>query len=274
MFRDILVHVDGSESGRRRLHFAVDFAMRSGARLSGLHVTPPAEVPPRYKPTRVADIAAHLSSKLALDARAAATAFSEEIAGRLADSCWFSAEGNIAECISNRARSTDLVILGQNDWQGSPEAHPLPIAHAVVLRCGRPVLVVPAALQSSSIANIVVAWDGSREAVRAIHDALPLLRLSRSVQILTVTSQSAADSKADAENLFAHLAKHGVKTGSDELQLSALEDDYLLLEQIKKGPYDLVVMGAYSHPAWMEFIFGGVTQSVLLSSKIPVLVSH
>jgi nucleotide-binding universal stress UspA family protein len=273
MFRDILVHVDGSESGRRRLHFAVDFALRSGARLSGVHVTPPAEVPPRYKPTRVADIAAHLSSQLALDAQAAATAFSEEVAGRLADSCWFSAEGDIAEGISNRARYTDLVILGQNDWQGSPEAHPLPIAHSVVLRCGRPVLVVPSALQSSAIANIVVAWNGSREPVRAIHDALPLLRLSRSVQILTVTSRSAADSKADAENLFAHLTKHGVKIGSDVLQLSALEDDHLLLEQIKKGPYDLVVMGAYSHPAWM-FIFGGVTQSVLLSSKIPVLVSH
>jgi hypothetical protein len=72
----------------------------------------------------VADIAAHHSSKLALDAQAAATAFSEEVAGRLADSCWFSAEGDIAEGISNRARYTDLVILGQYDWQGSPEAHP------------------------------------------------------------------------------------------------------------------------------------------------------
>ncbi len=274
MFRDILVHVDGSESGRRRLHFAVDFALRSGARLSGVHVTPPTEVSPRYKPTRVADVAADLSSKLALDAQAAATAFREEVSGRLADSCWFSAEGDIAEGISYRARYTDLVVVGQNDWQGSPEAHPLPIAHSVVLRCGRPVLVVPAALQSSMIANIVVAWDGSREAVRAIHDALPLLCLSRSVQILTVTSRSAAHSKADEEILFAHLAKHGVKIGSDVLQLSALEDDHLLLEQIKKGPYDLVVMGAYSHPAWIEFIFGGVTQSVLLSSKVPVLVSH
>jgi nucleotide-binding universal stress UspA family protein len=133
---------------------------------------------------------------------------------------------------------------------------------------------VPAALQSNSIANIVEAWDGSREAVRTIHDALPLLCLFRSAQIQTVTSRSAANSKADAENLFAHLAQNGVKIGSDVLQLSALEDDHLLLEQIKKGPYDLVVMGAYSQPAWMEFIFGGITQSVLLSSKIPVLVSR
>jgi hypothetical protein len=125
----------------------------------------------------VADVAAHLSSKLALNARAAATAFSEEIADRLTDSSWFVAEGDVAQGISIRARYADLVILGQNEWQGSPEAHPLPITHSVVLRCGRPVLVVPAALQSNSIASIAVAWDGSREVVRAIHDALPLLRV-------------------------------------------------------------------------------------------------
>lgn len=274
MFRDILVHVDESESGRRRVRFAVDLALRTGARLSGLHVTPPAEVPPRYKPTRVADVAAHLSSKLALDARAAATAFSEEIAGRLTDSCWFVEEGDVAQGISIRARYADLVILGQNEWQGSPEAHPLPIAHSVVLRCGRPVLVVPAELQSNSIASIAVAWDGSREVVRAIHDALPLLRISRSIQILTMTSLSADDSKVDAENLLGHLANHGIEIAPHVLQFSALDDHHLLLEQIRQRPYDLLVMGGYSHPVWIEFIFGGLTPSVLLSSKIPVLVSH
>jgi hypothetical protein len=82
-----------------------------------------------------------------------------------------------AQGISHRARYADLVILGQYEWQGSPETHPLPIAHPVVLRCGRPVLVVPAAVQQSALARIAIAWEGSREAVRAVHDALPLLRL-------------------------------------------------------------------------------------------------
>ena len=68
MVCDLLVHVDGSEAGRRRVQFAVDLAARFGARLSGLHVTPPVEVPPLYKPSRVAEVASDISSTLALDA--------------------------------------------------------------------------------------------------------------------------------------------------------------------------------------------------------------
>ncbi len=274
MLRDLLVHVDGGHAGRLRVQFAADLAVRTGARLSGIHVTPPAEVPPRYKPSRVAKVAADLSAELALDAQAAATVFSEEATARLADACWFEAEGDVAQGISNRARYADLVILGQYEWQGSPETHPLPIAHSVVLRCGRPVLVVPAAVQQSALARIAVAWDGSREAVRAVHDALPLLRLSRSVQIVTMIPPSAEDNEVDAPSLSAHLAKHGIEIGTDMLQIRTVEEHDSLRKQIEQGHYDLLVMGGYSHPMWLEFIFGGVTQSVLLSSKIPVLVSH
>jgi nucleotide-binding universal stress UspA family protein len=88
MLCDLLVHVDGGEAGWRRVHFAADLAIRTGARLNGIHVTPPAEVPPRYKPSRVDDVTADLSAKLALDAQAAAAVFSEEAIGRLADACW------------------------------------------------------------------------------------------------------------------------------------------------------------------------------------------
>ena len=77
LYRDLLVHVDGSQAGHRRVQFAVDLAAQMGARLSGLHVTPPAEVPPRYKPSHVAEMAAEISSELALDARSAATSFNE-----------------------------------------------------------------------------------------------------------------------------------------------------------------------------------------------------
>jgi nucleotide-binding universal stress UspA family protein len=274
MLRDLLVHVDGSESGRRRVRFAVDLAMSTGARLSGIHVTPPVEVPPLYKPTRVAEVAAHLSSRLALDARTATTVFREEAMERLADACWFEAKGDVAEGVSDRARYADLVVLGQYEWQGSPETHPLPIAHPVAVRCGRPVLVVPAAVRSSSLASVAVAWDGSRESVRAIHDAIPLLRLSQSVQIITIISPSADSREDDAESLLAHLARHAIAVGPDVLRIRTTEEHASLREHIEKGPYDWLVMGGYSRSMWMEFIFGGVTQSILLSSKIPVLVSH
>jgi nucleotide-binding universal stress UspA family protein len=256
------------------VQFAADLAVRTGARLSGIHVTPPAEVPPLYKPSQVAKVAADLSSKLALDAHASATVFSEETAGRVADVCWFEAEGDVVQGISNRARYADIVIIGQYERQGSFKTHPLPIAHSVVLRCGRPVLVVPAVVQPNSLARIAVAWDGSRESVRAVHDALPLLRLSQSVQIVTMIRPAAEDNEVDAESLLAHLAKHGIGIGTDVLQIRTVEEHGSLRKQIEQGYYDLLVMGGYSHPMWLEFIFGGATQSILLSSRIPVLVSH
>jgi nucleotide-binding universal stress UspA family protein len=272
MFRDLLVHVDGSQAGRRRVQFAVDLATRTGGRLSGLHVTPPVEVPP-VKPSRIAEVAADISATLALDARVAAAVFSEETQ-RLAHACWFEATGDLVQGISDKARYADIVILGQYEWQGPPETHPLPIAHSLVLRCGRPVLVVPASMEPSPLARIAVAWDGSREAVRAVHDALPLLALSRSIQIVTMIRPSAENDEVDAKSLTAHLANHGINVGTDILQIRTTEEHKSLRKQIEQGHYDLLVMGGYSHPIWLEFIFGGVTRSILLSSKIPILVSH
>ena len=274
MFRDLLVHVDGEPAGRRRMQFAVDLAARMGARVTGLHVTPPAEVPPLYKPRLVDRVAAEISSNLALDARLAAAIFSEEAMQHLADARWFEAEGDIVQGITDRARYADIVILGQYECQGSPEAHPLPVAHSVILRCGRPVLVVPASVHLSVLARIAIAWDGSREAVRAVHDALPLLRQAQSVQIVTVISPSSEDDEADVRSLSAHLTNHGITVGSNVLQSSSAKEYESIQHHINKGDYDLLVMGGYSHPMWQEFIFGGTTQSVLLSSKIPIFVSH
>ena len=84
---------------------------RNGSR-EEIHMTPPVEVPPLFKPSLVEKVAADLSLKLVLDAQAAAAVFTEETIGRLADACWFSAEGDVVQGINNRARYTDLVILG------------------------------------------------------------------------------------------------------------------------------------------------------------------
>jgi nucleotide-binding universal stress UspA family protein len=266
MYRDLLVHVDESDGGRRRVQFAVDLAARMGARLSGIHVTPPAEVRPRYKPSRIAQAAADTSAKSAFDARAAAAIFHEG-AG---DATWFEAGGEVVHGI----RYADLVILGQYEAQGAPEAHPLPVAHSVVVRCGRPVLVVPAAVRVIVLDRVMVAWDGSREAVRAIHDALPLLHMSGSVQIVRMIASSKECDEPDAKRLAAHLVNHGIDVVPDALLVQTAEEHRALQSELEQGPYDLLVMGGYSHAMWREFIFGGATQSILLSAKTPVFVSH
>jgi len=274
MLRDLLVHVDGSDAGRRRLQYAIDLALRTGARLSGLHVMPPPDVPPVYKPSQLEEAVANMSKKLAKNARAAKKAFSEEIAQRSTDALWFDLDGDVVSGICDRARYADLVILGQYEWQGPHIAHPMPIAHSVVARCGRPVLVVPAAVGPVSFDRVAIAWDGSREAVRAVHDALPLLALSQLVQIVTIIAPEAVESGEDAKLLSAHLAHHGIKIETGVIQTRAEEEPVALRKQLEKAHYDLLVMGGYSHPMWLEFIFGGTTRSLLLSSKIPVLVSH
>jgi nucleotide-binding universal stress UspA family protein len=274
MFRDLLVHVDGSEAGRRRLQFAIDLALRTGAQLSGLHVMPPPDVPPLYKPSQLAEAVANMSSELASNARAAKRVFHEEVAQRLPDARWFESDGDVVDGIGDRARYADLVILGQYEWQRPRTAHPLPIAHSIVSRCGRPVLVVPAAVGPISFNRAAIAWDGSREAVRAVHDALPLLALSQSVEIVTIIPPSAAESDDDATHLSSHLANHGIRIEAGVIQIRSEEEPIALRQQVEKARYDLLVMGGYSHPMWLEFIFGGTTQSMLLSSKIPVLVSH
>jgi nucleotide-binding universal stress UspA family protein len=222
----------------------------------------------------VAQAIAEVSSQLTFDARAAASVFNEETSRHSTDASWLEATGDIVQGISDKARYADLVILGQYEWQGGPEAHPLPIAHSVVLKCGRPVLVVPAAFQSRPLARIVIAWDASREAVRALHDALPLLRLSQTVQIITMIHESDRDSDVDASNLSRHLSHHQIEVKTSVIVVKSADENTALRGQLEQEHYDLIVMGGYSHPIWMEFIFGGATQSILLSSKIPILVSH
>lgn len=274
MYRDLLVHVDGSSAGRRRVQFAIILARRMGARLSGIHVTPPPEVPLKFKPSRIAKAASEISLKLASDARAAAALFKEEAKQRLEGACWFEAAGNVVEGICEKARYADLVILGQYEWQAPLEIHSLPIAHALSLQCGRPVLVVPADVQSNAFDRVAIAWDGSREAVRAVHDALPVLRQSRSVDIVEIVSPSAENYGVDARRLAEHLANHGVEVVADILRGTTLKEHEALRKLVELGRYDLLVMGSYSKPRWVELLFGGASWSILTSSIIPVLISH
>ena len=274
MFRDLLVHVDGGEAGRQRVRLAVDLALGSGARLTGLHVTPPAEISPRYKPSQVSAAVARTAAGLVADARMAKATFEKSALQRLPNACWIETRGDVVEGICERARFADLVILGRDEWQNPPETHLLPIAHSVVLHCGRPVLVAPIGAPFATFAKVAVAWDGSREAVRAVHDALPLLKLAQTVDILAIIRPNDPGIDAEMNALRAHLAAHGITINANVDCSSGAEEHKTLQRHLDQGSYDLVVMGGYSHPPWTEFIFGGATLLTLTSSNIPVFVSH
>jgi hypothetical protein len=101
------------------------------ARLSGLHVVPPPDGPPLYKPSQLDEAVANMSLRLAFNARVA-KAFSEEVAQRLTDMQWLEANGDVASGVIDSSRYADLVILGQYEWQGPHVSHPLPIARTSI----------------------------------------------------------------------------------------------------------------------------------------------
>ena len=274
MLCDLLVHVSGNETGRQRVALAAELAKHVGAHLRGVHIQPPPEIAPLYKQSQVEAAVTLLSSELSDASLSARAAFDDATIAERVTTSWFEAKGDVAESVSHCARFADLVILGQDEFQDPPEKHPLPIAHSVVLMCGRPVLVVPQGAQTLLPTKVAIAWDGSREAVRAVHDAIPLLKLAKVVHIVAILRPSAESKVAQAPDLIGHLSHHGITATEDIEYVDWSDESAELRKFINSGGFDLTVMDGYSHPKWLEFLVGGTTMSTLLTSNISVLVSH
>jgi nucleotide-binding universal stress UspA family protein len=147
----------------------------------------------------------------------------------------------------------------------------------VVLSCSRPVLIVPYAGRRPDRLgeNVLVAWNGSREASRAVKDALPLMSASSTVTILLVDPDDLADVSL-AQDLVAHLGRHWLNARTQVIrhELATLPVSDTILTQVAELDADLLVMGAYSHSRLREIILGGVTRNILQDMNVPVLMAH
>ena len=276
-FKDILVHVDSTPASRARLKLALTLARRFEARLSGLHVIPDPHVPPYFKPSaveRIAEIYAENAREAAAEAEAL---FREATRDASAVGAWECVDGELAEKIAERARFADLLILGQFDRENPPALSAFLLPAKVVFEAASPILVVPDAETSRATGKrIVAAWDGSREAARAIRDAMPLLKRAERVMLLAIdpVRQGHIQDGADAPQLAAHLGRHGVPVKVAEASLGKKNVTDALLSYAAQFGADLLVMGAYGHSRIWEFVAGGTTQDLLENTRIPVLMSH
>ncbi|MGL4324262.1 MAG: universal stress protein [Beijerinckiaceae bacterium] len=139
---------------------------------------------------------------------------------------------------------------------------------------GRPVIVVPPSVTVFSARKVMVAWDGSARAARAVHDALPILARADQVQLVCVVQDKDHASRVPGSEIAPMLARHGVTVEVVDIHGKDAEAGQVLLEQARKSGADLIVMGAYSHARFRQLVLGGVTQDMLDQSVLPVFYSY
>jgi nucleotide-binding universal stress UspA family protein len=278
-YRNLLVQVDDTEGCAKRIEAAVGLAAAHDAHLTGVYViseASPASFAQGYLP---ADLLTALQQEVraradAALARFAAVAQRNQIAFETRVDRVLSTD--IADALATNARYADLVILGQIDPDDALTGpHYLP--EQVILGCGRPALVVPYIGPAATLGErIVIAWDASREAARAVNDALPLLERARTVKVITINPRQEpfGHGEEPGADIGLHLARHDIKIEVERVVSREIDVANTILSQAANEGADLLVMGAYGHSRLHEYVLGGVTRTILAEMTVPVLMSH
>ncbi len=282
-FKDILVALDSAPPARGRIELAASLAERFNAHLIGLHTTVAAEAPRRrgyfdyFDRSLLDPLYRDFAEKMRTEAERARSLF-EEIANRHGLSAeWRAAAGYPSETAALHGRYVDLIVLGQPDPDDTQAVLFRPLPGEVALAVGRPILVIPYAGSWAVIGQrVLVGWDASREATRAINDAMPLLVGAEAVTILAVDPPDGPAGHGDipGADIALHLARHGVKAAIERTVSAGIGAGNALLSRAGDLGADLLVMGAYGHSRAHELLLGGATRTVLASTTLPVLMAH
>src|SRR5215217_3431512 len=211
MIKDILVHVDNAEQDSSTLEAAIYLTQRFNAHLNGVHVSSLLDYA-AAKDIFVAGLWEECKEDLRIAAKTAQERYKAAITRAGLSGEWHHVDGDPATTIIAQGRIVDLVVVGQPKQDAPPITRE--IADKVALAMGRPVLFVPMVGFSGSLGKrVLVAWDGSREAARAVNDALPLLKQAEQVIVMAVNPPppEGNENHIPCADIALHLARHGVK---------------------------------------------------------------
>ena len=293
-FRDLLVCVDPTTAGEIRLNLAFNLARAGKAHLAAAYGLPlerhaPAEpglagLPPIPSDGLIGAVAEGLSrggsatshepGEAALE-EGVELRFRAELAQHGLDGEWHLYDAADKAVVIELAKSADLTILGQLSPDLSTSGALPP--QDMVAAAGRPVLVVPYAGNFQSAGErVLIAWDGTREAARALNDALPLIAGAKAVTVMFVAAHRAEIErhKASLERIVGHLRHHGIGARIEETLRGDIAISDILLSRATDLAVDLIVAGAYHHSQLREALVGGVSRDLLEHMTVPVLLSH
>lgn len=277
-YKSLLVHLDASDRAHPRLEFALRVAKRFDAHVTAIYAVYLPQPAPFYLMAGYAEYFAKHDRERTERRVALERLFHAEIARAQLSGKWIVADARANDAVPAQARYADLVIAGQfdaNDPETFIDDH---FAENLTLSTGRPVLFVPCSGAFPANANrVLVAWDGGREATRALHDAQPLLTQAAKVTVVTVAAARGEPpgERVPGADIALTLARHADHVDVIVVESGERRDvgDILLSRAYETGA-DLLVMGAYGHARWREFVMGGATHSILKSMTLPVLMSH
>ncbi|MDH3713211.1 MAG: universal stress protein [Gammaproteobacteria bacterium] len=271
-FKHILAYVDNDAECSARLQYAVDFAALFDARLTGLYARRLLTVPSYaavHIPAPVLADYEEVSERMARDAKAAF----EQLAGGEGIACeWRLLEGFVPDAIARAAQCTDLVVLPQTA-DNEADLNETYSTDSVLLKAAAPVLVIPYAGRFQVPAeHVVIAWNNSREAGRAVREALPLLHKSQRITVLSIAEPEREELLG--ADLGAYLAHHDLQVELKQIPAGDCSTADALLSCIADNTGDLLVMGGYGRSRLLETVLGGTTREILAHMTVPVLMSH
>ena len=277
-YKTIIVYLPEPDRARVLLDVAMAIADAHEAHLIGLHVIPDIRLYGSVAVELAGEVLEHQRAAMRRDANEVGAIFADATRTMASRVEWRSdnnAYPNLSSEVAREAHCADLIVMGQANHDPYGISDDMPAR--VIFGSGRPVLIVPSAGSYREVGkNVLLAWNGTREAARAAFDALPLMKRAASVRVLSVNPSKSGDKGALAagDNLAVALARHGIRTEAATSVTSDISPGDELLSRAADLGADLLVMGCYGHSRLRETIFGGVTRHILKTMTLPVLMSH
>jgi len=277
MMKDILASLPvAPTSSNASVDYAISVATYFDAHLAGIALTHEPYVPGSVFNGVAADIVASYRAQIEKAGKAAVAKFEAATrrAGVSAQSHVLETElAGIDELFAKIARRFDLSVVGQIE-PGKDFAEEI-LPQTALFGSGRPVLVVPYIQKAGmKLDRVLVCWDGSRAAARAIGDAMPFLARSKSIDIVTITRNEEPRDELPGVDIAQHLARHNLKVDFKRIVAKDQDVASIILSTAADIGSDMIVMGGYGHSRLREFVLGGATRGILEAMTVPVLMSH
>lgn len=277
-YKDLLVKVDESEASSARIDAAIALASRFDAHLTGLYLIPEIALPMAVEGYVGGSLQANIDKQEEEKASAILDGFRQKAE---ADDIAYDTRtdksliAEFPERLELHSRYADLVIIGQPDGTASIPYGPRP--EDVVLNTASPVLVVPFIGAQQSIGKrAMIAWNASKEAARAVKNAMPFLEQADAVDVVTFRAREGFDGHGPlpGADIALHLARHGIDVDVQQLEGRDIDVGNALLSHAADRGSDLLVMGCYGHSRLREWVLGGATRTILRSMTLPVMMAH